>query len=145
MTSYRDLTDYEYHREFARPGTKNVGWLAGGHEFDTAEPTEELLGELWNFCKVSVAQSRGVHECDFCPGRHSQYAERDGERLLLGTAEIRVFPRDGGLYAAPTLVYHYVREHRYRPPVLTKLGLKWRNTPAPQRSRVAVNLRPSDR
>lgn len=158
MTFYRDLTDYEYHSEFARPGTKNVGWLAVGHEFETAEPTEELLSQLWKFCRVSVAQSRGVHECDFCLGQHSQYAERNGERLLLGTAEIRVFSRDGMLYAAPTLVYHYVKEHRYKPPglfieavadgvappsteyfgQLTKLGLKWRNTPAPQGSRFSA-------
>jgi hypothetical protein len=163
MTYYRDLTDYEYHSEFVRPDTKNVGWLAVGHEFDMAEPTEELLNALWNFCKVSVAQSRGVHECEFCSGQDSPFAERNGERLLLGTAEIRVFSRRGGLYAAPTLVYHYVKEHGYKPPdefieaivegaappsveyfdQLAKLGLKWRNTSAPQGSRFRLNSRPS--
>jgi hypothetical protein len=34
----------------------------------------------------------------------------------LGTAEIRVASDDGICFAAPTLIYHYVAEHGYRPP-----------------------------
>ncbi|MCX7805518.1 MAG: hypothetical protein N3A38_10060 [Planctomycetota bacterium] len=30
--------------------------------------------------------------------------------------EIRVLGRDGKIYAAPTLIYHYVVAHKYRPP-----------------------------
>jgi hypothetical protein len=164
MTYYRDLTDYEYHGAFYRPGTKNVGWLGMSHEFDIAEPTEELLSRLWDFCKISVAQTRGIHECEFCPGQSSYFAERNGERLLLGTAEIRVFSKTDGLYAAPTLMYHYVRVHKYRPPDefiealtngpapsskeyfdhLGKLNLEWRNTSAPEANPVRLNLKSSD-
>jgi hypothetical protein len=35
---------------------------------------------------------------------------------MLGAAEIRVFAKDGVAYAAPTLVYHYVSVHHYKPP-----------------------------
>jgi hypothetical protein len=37
-------------------------------------------------------------------------------RLLLGSAEIRVFSNEGRIYAAPNLLFHYVCEHHYRPP-----------------------------
>jgi hypothetical protein len=161
MAYYRDLTDYEYHSAFSRRGTKNVGWLAVGHEFETAEPTEELLSRLWTCCKISVAQTRGIHECEFCPGQSSYFAERNGERLLLGTAEIRVFSNSGEPYAAPTLIYHYVKVHKYGPPDefiraltgepvppseeyfdrLAKLSLEWRNTSAPETNPVRLDLK----
>jgi hypothetical protein len=119
MTYYEDLSAYEYHHVgVARPGsppTRNVGWLAAGHEFVQAEPAEEVLERLWEFCKVSVTQMRGIHECELC-AEEAYRAERKGETLLLGTSEIRVFGAAGEIYAAPTLIYHYVKAHRYRPP-----------------------------
>jgi hypothetical protein len=151
MAYYEDLSEYTYHMSsFFRPGTKNVGWLALGHEFGKEEPAEETLDRLWSFCKVSVAQMRGIHECEFCSDGHSYNAERNGERLLLGTSEIRVFSRTGEIYAAPTLIYHYMKFHNYRPPDefvralyegpnppsqeyfdrLGELGLEWNRTSA---------------
>lgn len=161
MTYYPDLTDYGYHDAFSRPGTKNVGWLGAGHEFDTAEPKEELLSRLWGFCKISVAQTRGIHGCEFCLDRSSYFAERNGERLLLGSAEIRVFSKGDRLYAAPTLIYHYVKAHKYKPPdeflralidgpappseeyfdQLLELTLEWRNTSAPETNPLRLDLK----
>jgi hypothetical protein len=46
----------------------------------------------------------------------SYRSERNGEKLLLGSSEIRVFSRNGDIYAAPTLIYHYVNPHHYAPP-----------------------------
>jgi hypothetical protein len=103
---------------FYRPNTKTVGWLALGHEFPTTAPSNELLDALWAYCKVSVAQMRGIHECEFCPGEDVHNAERNGELLLLGTSEIRVFSETGEIFAAPTLIYHYVRLHQYAPPAV---------------------------
>ena len=48
--------------------------------------------------------------------RQSVEAERGGEQLMLGTAEIRAYGANGVLYAAPTLIYHYVAKHHYQPP-----------------------------
>jgi hypothetical protein len=117
MTYFADLSDYEYHT-FEPPGIKNVGWLASGHEFPKAEPTEELLDKLWAFCssRPRCTQTRGIHPCPFCSDKGPNVAERNGEQLGLGTAEIRVFSRDGQIYAAPTLIYHYVKSHNYSPP-----------------------------
>jgi hypothetical protein len=152
MAYFEDLSDYTYFRlEFYRPRTKNVGWLDSAHEFPKTTPTHELLDLIWDYCKISVAQSRGLHDCEYCTSGSSNYVIRNGQPLLLGTSEIRVFAKDGVIYAAPTLIYHYVFVHHYRPPDefvralregprppnqeyferLNELGLEWNNTSAP--------------
>src|SRR5579859_2442431 len=117
MTYYRDLSGYEYFPEYDRPGTKNIGWLEHGHEFDIMVPSEEILELLWRFCAVSVVQTRGLHDCDLCTPCARVSARKDGLLcLLLGSAEIRVFSRAGEIFAAPNLIYHYVNTHHYKPP-----------------------------
>jgi hypothetical protein len=108
MAYLPDLSEYNYLAEFARPGTKAVGWLDQGHDFPKTPPSEETLSRLWEFCRTSVARTRGFHACPFCSKDTATEAERHGERLLLGTAEISVFSPDGRIYATPTLIYHYV-------------------------------------
>lgn len=77
------------------PGTKNVGWLSSEYAFPVAEPSEALLDRIWSFCKISVAQMRGIHECEFCPARQTTYIKRGGEPLLLGSSEFRCSPNTG--------------------------------------------------
>jgi hypothetical protein len=48
--------------------------------------------------------------------RRSVLARRHGQERIIGSAEIRVFGPNGAIYAAPTLIYHYVAEHHYKPP-----------------------------
>lgn len=45
----------------------------------------------------------------------SNRADRHGQARLIGSAEIRAFG-DDVIYAAPTLIYHYVLVHHYKPP-----------------------------
>ena len=117
MAFFADLSDYTYaNSTFARPGTKAVGWLARDHEFPRMAPKEEVLELLWQYGSVSVALMRGGHDCEFCPSGRARRAERNGEGRLLGVAEIRVFSREGQVYAAPTMIYHYVAVHHYKPP-----------------------------
>jgi hypothetical protein len=117
MTYFKDLTEYAYSRHFpAQGGAKNVGWLELGHDFEKSKASEETLDLLWESCSISVAQFRGLHECEFCNPERIIFAERHGKKLLLGSAEIRVFAPSGEIYAAPTLIYHYVQAHNYRPP-----------------------------
>jgi hypothetical protein len=117
MAYYEDLSEYKYDLSFSHTGTRNIGWLAKGHGFPIAEPSDETLGILWLFCSVQFALTRGAHGCDFCHTEDFVYAERAGERLLLGTSEIRVFPVSGpAIYAAPTTIYHYMFVHHYKPP-----------------------------
>jgi hypothetical protein len=149
MAYMEDLSNYVYAGSvFGRPGTKAIGWLALGHEFPKMTPEDETLDLLWQYCSISVAEMRGGHDCEFCPSGSARRAVRDGEERLLCVAEIRVFSRDGQIYAAPTLIYHYVAVHRYKPPdefleamragprppsqeyfdVLARLNLEWSKT-----------------
>ena len=135
MTYLKDLSDYPQGRfdgaatigwlglkpegSLSPPRTKCVGWLASGYPFPTEIPSEELLDLLWDYCAISVNQTRGMHRCDFCPATKKYWREqpvRSGKRKHLGSAEIRVFSKDGSIYAAPTLIYHYVSAHHYKPP-----------------------------
>jgi hypothetical protein len=115
VTQFADLSPYIYTRVTSTE--KNVGWLGESSVFDTMQGDELLLDMLWRHCKISVAQTRGIHDCELCRSRRSYIVERNGERLLLGSAEIRVISRAGSVYAAPNLVYHYVQAHQYRPPM----------------------------
>lgn len=149
MTYFADLSEYTYGgSQFARRGTRNVGWLGRGHRFPTKQPSDEILDLLWGFCSISVALARGGHNCELCPSGTANFPERNGQKLFLGAAEIRVLSEDGRIYAAPNLIYHYVLVHRYQPPdeftealctgprppqpeyfeQLEKLGLKWKAT-----------------
>jgi hypothetical protein len=119
MAHYDDFTEYCYGGgAYYVPGTVNIGWLGASLNFEQMEPNEDVLDLVWDYCKISVAQYRGIHQCEFCATTRSDVAERHGEMRLLGSAEIRVFSETGTIYAAPDLLYHYMATHRYKPPDL---------------------------
>jgi hypothetical protein len=69
MAHYKDLSEYCYAKGvFHIPGTVNIGWLAEWLDFDQMDLDETLLDLLWDYCGISVAQTRGIHECEFCQG-----------------------------------------------------------------------------
>jgi hypothetical protein len=124
-------------------------------------PNEETLDLLWLYCSISVVQTRGGHDCEFCHvSAVPRYFERNGQRLFLGTSEIRIFSQTGTIYAAPTLIYHYVAAHHYKPPdeflealrkgprppskeyfdTLARLNLEWsRTSRGPVKDRVLLH------
>ena len=117
MAHYSDFSEYCYGQgTFHVPGTVNIGWLGASVNFDQMDPDEELLDLVWDYCKISVAQYRGILGCEYCHPRRSDVGERHGEMRLLGSAEIRVFADSGAIYAAPDLIYHYMTAHRYKSP-----------------------------
>jgi hypothetical protein len=115
---FRDLSDYVYSSSASDvEPAKNVGWLDAGFDFAVAAPTEQLLSCLWQFCLVSIQPTRGLHQCPFCAPPPGSVTERNGVKVLLGSAEIRVFAPSGNpAFAAPNLIYHYVSVHHYLPP-----------------------------
>jgi hypothetical protein len=157
MAYFKDLTEYTYSKSVANTlGTKNVGWLGSSLDFDKMNLDDELLDLVWAFCTILVAQTRGFHDCALCPPHTSNVAERKGQKLSLGSAEIRVFSGGTDIFAAPNLIYHYMSVHCYRPPEafitalrtgprpptseyfdhLSKRGLAWNETSAPASSQV---------
>lgn len=107
MAWFPDLSPYTYSA-FALPGTVNVGWLEPGHPFPTGPAPAALLARLSELDGTAfVNHTRGPHRCGFCaPGGFDGY----------GSAEIHVVGADGRVYAAPSLILHYVRDHGYLPP-----------------------------
>lgn len=155
MTYFRDLTPYDYGAaDSSATSTLNIGWLAAGVDFAKTSPDIHFVDRLWRYCKVSIGQTRGLHECELCCSREANVARRNEEELLLGSAEIRVVAGWGQLYATPNLIYHYVVSHNYSPSpefvqavlagwcppddgyyeLLSNLGLKWSNTLMPEQS-----------
>jgi len=116
VTYFDDLSPYAYERMAApRVMAKNVGWLDSAHEFPKAPASPGLLDALWEYCLILVTPTRGLHPCGLCDSAPNVF-ERGGTKLLLGSAETRVFGSEGEVFAAPNLIYHYVAEHQYRPP-----------------------------
>jgi hypothetical protein len=142
---FEDLTPYTYSDEtayrdedgaYVRLGTDNtvnVGWLEGSMPYEEGETPEAFHEKLLEYCYTDyvVNQSKGFHPCDLpdCPlkedahnpgeaiaGKPEPIEEEEGERVaMFGSGELRVVGEDV-IYAAPTLIYHYVVDHQYMPP-----------------------------
>ena len=117
MAYFEDCSEYTYELTGCHPNTQNIGWLECSHPFETWNPPEDFLDDLWSLCTIAVVQMRGLHVCDLCGSRYI-IAERHGKQIWLGSAEIRVFSPSGEIYAAPNIIYHYVSVHQYRPPTV---------------------------
>jgi hypothetical protein len=126
MTYYDDLSPYEYWPEHEPPRLKpiNVGWLGEGELFPTGETSQEFKAKLFEFCldEYLVNIARGFHTCELCNISDEEWYEQSKARYgeeapwwSLGNGEIRVIGQSA-VYAAPTLIYHYVVEHNYKPP-----------------------------
>ncbi len=106
MAFFEDLTPYTYlHPEEERPDTVNTGWLDRDHPFATGQTDEVFQAKLGLLCLRRVKQTRGFHSCNFCKGRERPVSS--SEMRVAGPSRV---------YAAPTLVHHYVAAHCYRPP-----------------------------
>jgi hypothetical protein len=116
VTYFADLTPYRYLDVKGLSGRVSVGWLDAGHEFPTGVVPEHLTLKLLRLCRTPVRQTRGHHPCPLC-GRPSVSVPVvvDNHTLWLGSAEIEV-PAQSKVYAAPTLIAHYITAHGYRPP-----------------------------
>src|SRR4249920_1674095 len=86
-----------------------VGWLDAEHPFPQSQLSEKFLDALFDACTIQVRRTRGFHVCQFCrvPIGGSILIERNGKRIYLGTAEIRIESNQQKVYRAPTLIYHY--------------------------------------
>jgi len=116
VTYYPDLSPYEYAPD--PDPAYNAGWLDASVPFPTGEASSAFRQKLLATCRPQyvVRLYRGVHTCQFCPEPETPvYVPWEGERITLGNGEIRAIGTDV-VYAAPTLVYHYVVDHDYQPP-----------------------------
>ncbi|UYQ64536.1 HEAT repeat domain-containing protein [Streptomyces peucetius] len=104
---FLDLSPYEY-RKFPLP-MRSVGWLGrrfgvqgGGAQNVTVADMQRFKGASRRLGSVTL----GTHECEFCPA----------DLPFEGNGEYRYYCRSGEVYAAPSMILHYVDEHGYCPP-----------------------------
>jgi hypothetical protein len=115
VTYYTDLSDYVYFPSRVR--MRNVGWLGKDSEFPQGDAPAGLYDALLDLAQDPRNRARGFHECEFCDaGSPIVVAAPDARDVLLGMSELHVIAADGCVYAAPSLVLHYVAEHGYLPP-----------------------------
>lgn len=116
---YPDLSPYRYVVDHRPVNAINIGWLDSHHSFPTHKASEELLDALFERCLDPDVRTRGFHKCEFCDDQklgESLKVRRHKQEAWLGSAEITVKGKDGKIYAAPNLIYHYVATHDYAPP-----------------------------
>lgn len=124
MTYFPDLSTYEYLtyiRDFeAEVGitSLNVGWLDGSMPYPTGVVSDEFKERLLEFCfdGNTVLHTTEFHSCNLgnCPIEIVP-EQRGNNVAYFSFSEIRVIGKLA-IYAAPTLIYHYVVVHNYKPP-----------------------------
>lgn len=112
---FKDLTKYEYT---TKEDSLNIGWLEKGHLFDEGDVPKEFVEKLWKYLRYPVCVCRGFHVCDFCENQKTEVpiVKFKGKRREVGYYEIRVWGKAGSVYAAPSLIFHYIVQHGYKPP-----------------------------
>lgn len=117
---FPDLSPYQYYLKSPVETVRNVGWLDADKPYSVGVVSEQVLIKLEDLiCStvpvdVHVNRLRGHVPCPLCGDGPMTTASGAGE---LGASKIWIpalSPR--GHYAAPSLVYHYIRDHHYHPP-----------------------------
>ncbi|HEV3416732.1 MAG TPA: hypothetical protein VG056_07975 [Pirellulales bacterium] len=112
MTYFPDLSQYNYNK-MSEPDVLNVGWLDAREPYKSGASPPEFHDALATLCRSPIMLHRGFHVCQFCS---SAVKTADWYSAARGNGQIRVRDENGQVFAAPTLIHHYVVVHRYRPP-----------------------------
>ena len=93
-----------------------VGFLNGRPDYPQGQAPAKFATKLLRFChpQLTVCTMRTIRPCPLCNETITNI-EIDGQACILGSAEIRVIGEED-IFAAPTLIYHYVTVHNYLPP-----------------------------
>jgi hypothetical protein len=114
---FRDLSIYTYLDSKPNPELLTIGWLDCDHKFPQGNISEHFFIRILALCFEPVNQTRGFHQSPFLkPSPFGYPVELAGRKMLLGSAEIRVRGKNGISYAAPNLIYHYIKDCNYLPP-----------------------------
>lgn len=93
-----------------------VGWLQHGQEYPQGRPPAGFATALLPFCldAYRVCPLPSPQPCPLCQ-QAVPVINHHGQPATLGSGELRVIGEEE-IYAAPTLLYHYVTAHQYLPP-----------------------------
>ena len=111
-----DLAPYRYDLPEPIPNVFAVGWIES-QAYSKGTVSVEFIDKLSDLImRELVNRMRGIHWCSLC-GESESWLIRDDDKKILGSAEVWVPEAEGPrVFAAPNLIYHYVRDHFYRPP-----------------------------
>src|SRR3974390_3269977 len=120
---FPDLSPCNYFGFGRSERLKAVGWLAWGQPYRQrqGELSEDNFRQLLRLLKAGWEPMHfmGSHECEFCFGAEDKarrfILERYGMSIHFGAANLFV-PGKDCVYAAPSMIAHYVDRHRYEPP-----------------------------
>lgn len=113
---FPDMSPYRYSDSSER--IINVGWLGAGHPIPEGKVEPIVRDQLVRLAREPANLMRGLHYCEFCLAESPLVAttrDEPDKPAYLGSGEIRVSDRHI-IYAAPTLIVHYIDAHGYLPP-----------------------------
>lgn len=121
MAWYGDLTPCNYFGEEYAGQLRAIGWLERGHPFSQGQTPVGLMERLVEML-IDPWQPdvfRGFHTCSLCwfsrqDGVSWRQANQSIPPLKLGVHNLFI-PGDGCLFAAPSLILHYIKAHHYAP------------------------------
>jgi len=124
MAYFADMSAYQYmqtlHWPYFLRKAINIGWLDARHEFVVGDVPQDFVDALFDHCCLQpVRKLMGNHECGICISKGmspQSIFSHNGKQAILGDAEIEIPFGRSRLFVAPTLIFHYVRDHAYRPP-----------------------------
>lgn len=113
-----DYADLSPHRSSGRVPVLAVGWRRDVPEVCTGDVPESFIERLWVFCNCPSYLWSGAIGCVFCDPSSDNPIEvvYRNQPVLLGLGEIRVFGCNGRIFASPDMIFHYVSDHKYKPP-----------------------------
>jgi hypothetical protein len=114
---YPDLMPYRYATGGNLAQVLNIGWLDDSHDYPVGRVPDTVVSKLKQLLLTNrdVNKVSAIKGCPFC-GVDVVYVPSSDARKLLGMSEIWIPGKTGTIYAAPSLVYHYITKHEYLPP-----------------------------
>jgi hypothetical protein len=110
------MSEYRYFGDKNNTIEVNVGWLDRKHKYPIGSVDSVALKNLVKILNYRVQRTRGYHLCNLCNVENVKQGHPMFSGYDFGSSEIRVFSKNGDVYAAPDLILHYIVEHNYLPP-----------------------------
>jgi hypothetical protein len=116
MPYFPDLSPLTYFDKEDADKLVAVGWLDDAHPYSQGEVSELFLNRLVELLAKPWAPMYflGYADCPFCT--LDSYGVKYSKTIVVGALNLFV-PGDGFLYAAPSMIAHYILAHNYAPPV----------------------------
>jgi hypothetical protein len=116
MAYYPDLSPCPYFGKVKADKLVSVGWLDSEHTIPNGESDELFMDKLIDLLVKPWAPMYflGYADCPFCTLDSYGITYKD-KKIVVGALNLFV-PGDGFLYAAPSMIAHYILTHDYVPP-----------------------------